>query len=48
MWEEWNFGIGENKPTKDFTVDEKNGQGVAFKNKYSKKDSKCGGYRSIW
>ena len=30
------FGIGDNKPAKDFTTNEVNGQGASFKNKYSR------------
>jgi hypothetical protein len=37
MWEEYCHGHGDNKPAKDFTGDEINGQGVAFKNKYSRR-----------
>ena len=36
-WREYSVGIGSNKPAKDFTTDEKNGQGVPFKMKYSRR-----------
>ena len=31
------FGVGDNKAAKDFTNDEKKGQGQAFKNKHSRR-----------
>jgi hypothetical protein len=31
------FGIGENKPAREFTRDDRNGQGRAFKTKYSRR-----------
>ena len=37
FWEEFMFGVGENKPAKNFTTDEVNGQGNSFKNKYSRR-----------
>ena len=37
FWEEYMFGIGDNKPAKAFTTDEVNGQGASFKNKYSRR-----------
>ena len=37
FWEEFMFGIGDNKAAKDFTTDEVNGQGASFKNKYSRR-----------
>ena len=36
-WEEFMFGIGDNKAAKDFTTDKVNGQGASFKNKYSRR-----------
>ena len=36
MWEEWQFDIGYNNPAKDFTTNERNGQGTLFKMKYSR------------
>lgn len=37
MWEEFCHGHGDNKPAREFTGDEINGQGIAFKNKYSRR-----------
>lgn len=37
FWEEYMFGIGENKAAKDFTKDERNGQGKPAANKYSRR-----------
>jgi hypothetical protein len=37
MWEEYRMGHSDYKAAKDFTGDEINGQGVAFKNKYSRR-----------
>jgi hypothetical protein len=37
LWEEYRMGHGDYKPAKDFTRDEINGQGAAFKNKYSRR-----------
>ncbi len=31
------FGIGDNKPAKDFTKDDRNGRGKAFKTMYSRR-----------
>ena len=36
LWQEYQFGIGNNKPARSFTKDEKN-QSAAFKNKYSRR-----------
>ena len=32
------FGIGDNKPAKDWTTDERNGQGRPLRNKYSRRN----------
>ena len=37
LWEEYMFGIGDNKPAKDFTTDEINGRGKAFALKYGRR-----------
>ena len=37
FWEEWQFGIGNNKATKDWTSDEKNGQGQTVKQMYCRR-----------
>lgn len=37
LWTEFLFGIGDNKAAKDWTTDEKNGQGKPVANKFSKR-----------
>ena len=38
FWEEYVFGIGNNKPAKDFTKDDRNGQTRPFKTQYSRRN----------
>ena len=38
LWEEYWFGIGDNKAAKDFTTDDRNGLGKPFANKYSRRN----------
>lgn len=37
LWEEYVFGIGDNKPAKEWTNDERNGQGKPTANKYCRR-----------
>ena len=42
FWEEYVFGIGDNKPAKDFDKDDRNGQTKPFKTQYTS------GRNKIW